>query len=145
MANLNFLVYNYSMRGYLTKTICLILFISVFLLVGASPVLAHNSMSLANCQDNTCGETTTAPVCCNYGDCSVAHNVIINLTLPSGRLSPNINKIYPVSQPSSIANPAPILSNIKPLDTGPNQNSPPTCGTNYCCRNCLTQEEPPLL
>lgn len=132
------------MRVKLTKIICLVLFITVLLLVGATPVSASSSItSIPDCQSITCGETTTAPLCCINANCLVAHNVMVNIAPPC-RISPNINEICQVSLPASAENGAFVFNDIKPTEIGPNQNSPPNSGVNYRCRNCLTQEEPPL-
>jgi hypothetical protein len=132
------------MRVYLSKLVCIVLFIAVVLLVAASPASAHSTMVLeTDCHCDVCQETATALTCCINADYPVDHIIMINLTQPS-RISPNINKIFQVSQPASMAYPTFILSKVKPLDNGPGQVLPLISGVNYRCRSCLTQEEPPL-
>ena len=126
----------------LTKIICLVMFFAVILVVGASPVSADTSMSsITDC--HTDQETTAVPLCCLNSACLVAHNINVNLALPDGRFSLNSNK-YTISQLASIINPTLLANNTKPFDTGPGQDTSQFGAVFYRCRNCLTQEEPPL-
>ena len=138
------LKYNSAMRDIMTKIIYLILFIALFLLVGASPVSVQASVpSTINCQGAVCGNGADHPPLCCITTCLDGHVLAINVNRSVSRISPE-SKICPMFQPASNVKPSPIADNIKPCILQPCQNSPPDGGNSFHCRNSLIQEEPPL-
>jgi hypothetical protein len=124
--------------------ISLVILLEIIVLFVASPASAHVMMyPMAGTDDGTCDEAPAIPLCCISASYLVSHYDTVNLNLPVGKFIPNDNNYYSISHWTSSENPT-TFSKDKPPNTGPDLDTSQIYKAHYCCRNSLTQEEPPL-
>lgn len=135
------------MQSILTKSIVLVIIISIFLLVGSLPVFAGSAEWTTNdYYSDPCQEKPAIPQNCLTSDCPLCHcilaNAVTNECLLPGRFTPN-EDVYLNWSPTSVT-PEISPDQLRPLQRDPTQELLPSrLGTEYHCRDGLNSEEPP--
>lgn len=128
-------------QSKLRKAICLLIFIAMVSLTGATPVSAQSMEGMGSNHSRPDQENASVPLCCLTADCPLYHSVAVKaLPCPDSFTLMKVVKL--VSLPANLI-PESSSDQQRPSqrDTLLGFLGPP--GSEYYCRNRLKSEEPP--
>lgn len=115
---------------------------AVFAVFGSTSLHAASMEGMAeNINTNAC-QGKTDPLCFVTPDCPSNQNLLVGVVIPPAR--PADFNAAQVASVTVLATDVDFTPSLKPSNRGPTRELP-TSTIQYCCRNSLHSEEPPLI
>ncbi len=129
-------------QSRMIKTICLLLFVAIVLLIGVTPASAESADRAGDCQ-SAGQKQAPVPPCCVTPACPLYHSITANV--PPVPNQPALSKvIHLVRLPTSLL-PDSWFDLKRPPPRHTLQRIPHPPGDDYRCRDSLNSEEPPQI
>ncbi|MBM2824980.1 MAG: hypothetical protein HW402_644 [Dehalococcoidales bacterium] len=127
-------------RLKLVRAICLLVFIAIVLLIGATPVSAVAMDGAGGCPPTHGQAKASVPLCCVTPDCPLAHSITANVLPSHNHLT--LSKVVHIRLTANQLTESSFdRKRLSQRDTPQAILRPP--GDGYRCRNSLNSEEPP--